>query len=95
MNKQYMKGRQASLGELMGEEASEGHKKFTMEDLPEMLGEKMPELSFDRVGKIRLLNALQKRYGMEFMNLPGIKDILKQFDSEIEYHSILKSKRSK
>ena len=67
-------GGNATLGELLGDssEASE----MGLKDLPKLLGEKMPELPRDRVGKFRLVSALQQRFGQQFRNLPMIKNIL-------------------
>ena len=84
----------ASLGELMGE-GFEHRNKLTLEDLPKILGEKMPEITYDRVGKIRLLNALQIRFGDGFANIPGIKDLMKQFQAEMQAEAVVRMNRRK
>ena len=54
-------GKPASLGELLG--SASDKKELGLKDLPEILGEKMPDLPKNRIGKFRLLNALQNRFG--------------------------------
>lgn len=82
------KGSPASLNELMGKGGEESES-FELEDLKELLGEKMPELPYNKIGRQRLLNALQVRFGPGFQNLPGIKKILSQFDNEISTASVI------
>lgn len=84
----------ASLGELLGA-GFEHRDKLTLDDLPKLLGEKMPEISFDRVGKIRLLNALTVRFGQGFQNIPGIKQLLSEFDREMKTEAIVRMNRRK
>lgn len=84
----------ASLGELLGE-GYEHRDKLTLEDLPKLLGEKMPEIPFDRVGKIRLINALQMRFGGGFSDIPGVKNILQEFDKELKVASVIRMNRRK
>ena len=79
----------ASLGELMGGKASQA-KEMSLEDLPELLGEKMPELPKNRIGKFRLIGALQQRFGNGYMNIPMIKNIVKQFDDEVELENTIR-----
>lgn len=79
----------ASLGELMGK-GFEHRDKLTLADLPKLLGEKMPHLPYDRVGRIRLVNALHQRFGPGFKNVPGIADILSEFDKEMHVASTVK-----
>lgn len=78
--------RKTTLAELMGSSASDrGKKGLSLEQLPEILGDAMPHLPRNPVGRYRLLRALQQRYGPNFRTLPGIKDLLKQFDNEHNY----------
>lgn len=79
----------ASLGELMGK-GFEHRDKLTLEDLPKLLGEKMPHIPYDRVGRVRLVNALHQRFGPGFKSVPGIADILKEFDKEMHIASVVK-----
>ena len=86
-------GGNATLGELLGDsgEASE----MGLKDLPKLLGEKMPELPRDRVGKFRLVSALQQRFGQQFRNLPMIKNILSEFDQEVETENVIRANKRK
>ena len=51
-----------------------------MSDLPEILGDGMPSLDLSNVGRIRLVRALKQRFGSNFRSLPGLKDIVSEFD---------------
>lgn len=80
------KGRH-SLGEIMGKRGAElvGSKKLSFDDLPDLLGEGLPTIKFDRVGRFRLMNALKGRFGINYRNIPGIMDIVKDFDERVEF----------
>lgn len=69
-----------SLAELMGSQGAEG---LSLKSLPSVLGEAMPELPRNAVGRHRLVRALQQRFGNNFRTLPGVKDLVKQFDDEV------------
>lgn len=60
-----------------------------LKDLPNLLGEKMPQMEFSQVGRIRLVRALKNRFGDGFRNIPGIKDILSQFDKETKTNALI------
>jgi len=77
----------ASLAELLGKDAGSS---LGMADLPSLLGEKMPELPKNRIGKFRLTNALKLRFGPGFRNIPGIKNILEEFEHDMETENIVK-----
>jgi len=79
----------ATLGELMGKKTA----LQSLEDLPEVLGEKMPEMEFNAVGKMRLLKALRNRFGQGFRNLPGVTKILKDFDQEVRINTVIRKNR--
>jgi len=78
-------GSPGTLGELIGKQA----KQVTTENLEEVMGLRMPELSMDNVGKIRLLKAFRNRFGESFRNVPGIRELLKNFDKEIKLNRII------
>lgn len=84
----------ATIGELMGE-GFEGRTKLSLEDLPKILGEKMPELPYNRLGKMRLVNALHNRFGAGYRNIPGVKDIMEHFEKETHVADIVKLNRGK
>ena len=75
-----------SLAELMGKTAaSRGQHGLTLESLPDILGESMPDLPKNPVGRHRLIRALQQRFGLNFRSLPGVKDLVEEFDREIDF----------
>lgn len=77
-----------TLNELMGKQGGEkaSARKLTLDDLGEILGERMPKLQFSPVGRMRLTSALRVRFGDQYRNLPGIDDILKEFDKEAAFN---------
>ncbi len=78
-----MSGQKASLAELMGSQAAGG--KLSLSHLPELLGEAMPELPKNPVGRHRLIRSLQQRFGVNYRSLPGVKDLVAEFDAEIAH----------
>jgi hypothetical protein len=76
----------ATLAELLGKDV----KAFSLKDLPSILGEKMPDLPRNRVGKFRLMNALKIRFGSGYKNIPGISNILSEFDKNANVENIAK-----
>ncbi len=79
-------GKRVSLAEVMGSKAA-GLKDqgMRLSQLPEILGEAMPELPKNPVGRHRLIRALQQRFGSNFRSLPGIKDLISEFDRDLEF----------
>jgi len=76
-----------TLNEMMGKRGQKAAaKKLSLDDLGELLGEKMPKLEFHPVGRLRLTSALRNRFGDGYRNLPGIDDILKEFDQEADFN---------
>ena len=75
-----------SLAELMGSKgAAQAQQGMQLSRLHEVLGDAMPELPRNAVGRHRLIRALNQRFGPNFRSLPGVKDLVGQFDSEIEF----------
>lgn len=71
----------------MGGKGRESKKrKLTLDDLEDLLGERLPKMEFSPRGRFRLLTALRNRFGESFKNLPGISDILQEFDKEAEFN---------
>lgn len=80
----------------MGKKGEKAHESgLDFEDLPELLGEKMPKLEFHTLGRVRLVQALSDRFGANFRNVPGIQGLLSKFDHEAKItleHHILRKK---
>jgi len=80
-----MAGKKVSLSEIMCKAGADTAQKGpSLEHLPELLGEAMPEMPKNAVGRYRLLRSLKARFGPNFRSLPGVSDLLKQFDGVIE-----------
>lgn len=81
-----MSERKTTLAELMGSVASQAgvSGKLALSSLPKILGDAMPELPRTSVGRHRLIRSLQQRFGSNWRSLPGVKELVKEFDSEIE-----------
>lgn len=77
---------QATLGELMG---SAGKRDMSLNNLDSILGEKMPDLPRNRIGRYRLMRALRNRFGNDYRNIPGVRDIVAEFDDEIRFDGVL------
>lgn len=80
--------KKTTLNELMGKRGGDaaGSRKLTLEDLGDILGERMPKLQFNPVGRMRLTSALRQRFGDNWSHLPGIEDIVKEFDKEAAFN---------
>lgn len=80
-----------SLGELMGKNsaAKAESKSLGLDDLYELLGERMPKLEYTPVGRLRLVTALRNRFGDGYRNLKGIDGILSEFDKEAKFNVTL------
>lgn len=79
-----MSQKRASLAEIMGRRGADmASKGITLEDLPELFGEAMPDLPKNAVGRYRLLRSLKARFGPNFRALPGVSSVLKEFDNEV------------
>lgn len=76
------RNRKVSLAEVMGTKgATHG---LTLDKLPEVLGDAMPELPRTAVGRHRLIRSLQQRFGPNFRSLPGVSDLVAEFDRDLE-----------
>ena len=78
-----------SLQEIMGREASGKGGSLSLSDLPSILGDNMPEMPKNSVGRFRLIRALQQRFGKNYRSLPGVGDLIKEFDSDVEYEGTM------
>ena len=81
----------ASLNELRGKNG--GHE-IGLDDLPKLLGDNMPKLEFHALGRVRLTQALRRRFGANYRSVPGIGGLMQKFDHEakieMEHHLIKK-----
>lgn len=79
--------KKTSLNELMGKRGGEKaeSRKLSIDDLGDILGERMPKLQFNPVGRMRLTAALRARFGDNWSHLPGLEDIIKEFDDEAKF----------
>ena len=50
----------------------------------------MPQFNFDQVGRIRLVNALSRKYGSQFRNDAKAKEAIEAFDSELDFATQLR-----
>jgi hypothetical protein len=76
--------KKVSLNELMGKSGSK--ESLSLDDLSELLGERMPKLEFTPVGRLRLSQALRNRFGDNYRHLRGMDDIMREFDREAEFN---------
>lgn len=77
------KGGTLTLNELMGGRGAEfGKNGIELSDLPSLLGEGMPKLEFHALGRVRLIKALHQRFGEGYRSVPGVQELMRQFDRE-------------
>lgn len=79
------RGGRATLGELIGGKRSA----MSLDNLEDILGEKMPELPRTQVGRFRLVRALRNRFGDGYRNIPGVKGIIKDFEEDMRFEEVL------
>ncbi len=78
--------KKVSLNELMGSGASDKKgRDLSLDDLTGLLGDRMPKLNFNPIGRMRLTTALRNRFGDNYRQLPGIDSILKEFDEHAKF----------
>ena len=76
--------KKVSLSELMGSKGASSSGSLSLDQLPDILGESMPELPRNNVGRFRLVRALQQRFGKNFRSLPGVSNLITEFDKDVE-----------
>lgn len=78
--------KKVSLAEMMGSAgANSAQGGMRLDSLPVILGDAMPELPRNAIGRHRLIRSLQQRFGPNFRSLPGIQDLVSEFDKDIEF----------
>lgn len=81
-----MATKRASLSELMGKAGADAAKSgLSLSQLPDILGDMMPELPKNSVGRHRLIRSLQQRFGPNFRSLPGVMGLIKEFDDDLAF----------
>lgn len=60
-------------------------RKLTLADLPNLLGDALPDLPKNPVGRLRLISAMRNRFGDNWRAIPGVQDIVKEFDDEAKF----------
>lgn len=79
--------KKVTLNELMGSSGEVGKsRKLSVSDLENLLGERMPKLEYSPIGRLRLTTALRNRFGDNYKNLPGIDDVLREFDDHARFN---------
>ena len=57
----------------------------------EVLGDRMPgNISFDNVGRFKLMRAMRDRFGANFRNVEKARELMSFFDREVRYREVLK-----
>lgn len=82
------KGR-TSLSEIMGKAGAASSGKLSLSHLPDILGDAIPEMPPNPIGKHRLVTALKQRFGEGFRNIPGVAGLITEFDEKIKYEQRL------
>jgi len=80
-----------SLAEVMGSKAATSGSSMRLSNLADILGDAMPEMPKNGVGRHRLVRALQQRFGSNWRSLPGVKDLVKEFDRSVDMENKIKS----
>lgn len=76
-----------TLNEIMGIKGGDAKKrKLTLNDLEDLLGERMPKMEYSPVGRLRLTTALRNRFGDSYRNLPGIDDVMREFEDHVKFN---------
>ena len=76
----------ATVGEMLGAAGAElKGSRATIDDLPRLLGnDDIPDIPFNEMGRVRLIRALQKRFGSGFRSMQIANDIIRDFDEELQ-----------
>ncbi len=77
-------GGNATLGELMGTD------EIKLDNIKDVLGEKLPELPLNRIGKYRLINSLKVRFGPGYRNIPGVSQMIQEFSDKVETENVIR-----
>lgn len=76
-----------SLAEIMGSKGADAAEGLSLKHLPDLLGDAMPEMPLNAIGRHRLITALKGRFGHNYRNIPGVRNIVSEFDSHIAFEA--------
>lgn len=81
-----MADKRVSLAEAMGSAgaAASSQGRLTLDALPQILGDAMPELPRNAVGRYRLIRSLKARFGPNYRSLPGVSALVSEFDDAVD-----------
>ena len=79
------RNRKVSLAELMGKQGAGAQGRLELSQLGLILGDNLPELPRNPIGRHRLVRALQQRFGPNFRSLPGVQGLIREFDDETRF----------
>lgn len=54
-----------------------------------VLGDGLPHIKPDKVGRFRLLQHLRNKYGASYRNFPGVQEVIDYFDGEHKFHRVM------
>ena len=81
----------ATLGELMGKHGGNAQSGgLSMENIHDLLGHEMPSIDYTPLGRIRLSRALQRRFGSNYKNIPGISQIINDFENKYKLERLVR-----
>ncbi len=73
----------------MGKGGADSGRSLTLAQLPDILGEAIPEMPANAIEKHRLVTALRNRFGSDFRNIPGVRGLISEFEENIVYENRL------
>jgi len=62
----------------------------SFETLPQVLGKGMPDLKISPIGRLRLVRALQQRFGDGYRGVRGVNETLREFDEKMDFEVAVK-----
>lgn len=59
-------------------------RKLNLTPFRQVLGEDIPDLPLNKIGRFRLLQALRRKFGISFKNVGQAKKLLDMFDRQLK-----------
>lgn len=72
-----------TIQDLLRHKQKQSNAKLDMGPFKDVLGEDLPELSLNKVGRFRLMRALRNKFGAGFKNVGIAQKLIKSFDSKM------------